>query len=198
MPVPDITIGAVIRHHRTNRGWSQTHLANLLCETAGHHTITRHDISRWETGKRTPGPFWLRHLATVLGVAYSSLEKIRQQALRHNNSSIPHHNGEGNTSETGAGYIFLRPIRHRPVLLFNKRHRIAINTWLVRPSTNNEAESLGLPPGAPILHAIHTTRTDDGQIIETTQSTWPAERCMLIDEYEIASDPHLSEIPSQV
>jgi hypothetical protein len=46
-----------------------------LCKVANHATVTRENISRWETGKRTPGPWWLRHLATVLQVPIEILEQ---------------------------------------------------------------------------------------------------------------------------
>jgi hypothetical protein len=36
--------------------------------------VTREIVSRWETGKRVPGPWWLRHLATVLQVPLERLE----------------------------------------------------------------------------------------------------------------------------
>jgi hypothetical protein len=37
-------------------------------------TVTREDVSRWERGRRCPGPFWLRHLASVLEVPLQVLE----------------------------------------------------------------------------------------------------------------------------
>jgi helix-turn-helix protein len=40
-----------------------------------HETVTRETVSRWETGKRVPGPWWLRHLATVLQVPVEILER---------------------------------------------------------------------------------------------------------------------------
>jgi hypothetical protein len=46
-----------------------------LCKVANHATVTRENISRRETGKRTPGPWWLRHLATVLQVPIALLEQ---------------------------------------------------------------------------------------------------------------------------
>jgi hypothetical protein len=36
-------------------------------------------VSRWENGKRTPGPFWLRHLATVLQVPSSTFDEARME-----------------------------------------------------------------------------------------------------------------------
>lgn len=68
-------LGAVIRELRESLGWSQSRLATALCKVANHETVTREDISRWETGKRIPGPWWLRHLATVLQVPIEILEQ---------------------------------------------------------------------------------------------------------------------------
>lgn len=67
-------VGELIRDLRLTLGWSQGRLADELCRTAAHTTVTRSDVSRWERGKRRPGPFWLRHLATVLDVPLQVLE----------------------------------------------------------------------------------------------------------------------------
>ncbi len=67
-------MGELIRELRLSVGWSQGRLADELCRTAAHTTVTREDVSRWERGKRHPGPFWLRHLATVLEVPLRVLE----------------------------------------------------------------------------------------------------------------------------
>lgn len=84
MPVDDgngprahaVTVGAVIRDLRKSLGWSQSRLATALCTVADYETVTRETVSRWETGKRTPGPWWLRHLATVLQVPIEILEQV--------------------------------------------------------------------------------------------------------------------------
>ncbi|HWR47608.1 MAG TPA: helix-turn-helix transcriptional regulator [Pseudonocardiaceae bacterium] len=68
-------LGAVIRELRESLGWSQSRLATALCKVANHETVTRETVSRWETGKRVPGPWWLRHLATVLQVPLEILER---------------------------------------------------------------------------------------------------------------------------
>ena len=83
MPVGDrdgsraqaVVLGAAIRELRESLGWSQSRLATALCEVSHHATVTRESISRWETGKRVPGPWWLRHLATVLQVPLEILER---------------------------------------------------------------------------------------------------------------------------
>jgi transcriptional regulator with XRE-family HTH domain len=83
MPVGDrdgsraqaVVLGAAIRELRESLGWSQSRLVTALCEVSHHATVTREIISRWETGKRVPGPWWLRHLATVLQVPLEILER---------------------------------------------------------------------------------------------------------------------------
>ncbi|MGH3841615.1 MAG: helix-turn-helix domain-containing protein, partial [Pseudonocardiaceae bacterium] len=69
-------LGAVIRELRESLGWSQSRLATALCKVANHATVTRENVSRWETGKRIPGPWWLQHLATVLQVPIEILEQV--------------------------------------------------------------------------------------------------------------------------
>ncbi len=68
-------LGALIRELRTSLGWSQSRLATALGKVADHETVTREIVSRWETGKRMPGPWWLRHLATALQVPLETLER---------------------------------------------------------------------------------------------------------------------------
>ena len=70
-----MSVGALIRELRSTLGWSQGRLASALCEASQHATVTREDVSRWEHGKRRPGPFWMRHLATVLEVPLQTLER---------------------------------------------------------------------------------------------------------------------------
>lgn len=67
------TIGDAIARYRRARGLSQAELAERLARVSGRPTVTRHDISRWERGVRTPRPFWLRHLAVALGVDPATL-----------------------------------------------------------------------------------------------------------------------------
>jgi transcriptional regulator with XRE-family HTH domain len=70
-----VTLGALIRELRESLGWSQSRLASALCAVANHETVTREIVSRWETGKRVPGPWWLRHLATVLQTPLEIVER---------------------------------------------------------------------------------------------------------------------------
>ncbi|MFI9346003.1 helix-turn-helix transcriptional regulator [Streptomyces sp. NPDC052773] len=67
-------IGAHIRRLREARGWSQARLAREVCRLAGvsGEPIGRQEISRYETGKRTPRE-WLPVIAAALGVSVEVL-----------------------------------------------------------------------------------------------------------------------------
>lgn len=59
-------------------------LAAELCAASGHPTVTREMVSRWEHGRRVPGPFWITNLAAVLRVPRYVLEELvqRREMLR--------------------------------------------------------------------------------------------------------------------
>lgn len=50
--------GQMIAAQRRRLKLSQRDLAELLCGMSGHATLTRHEVSRWERGRRTPSRFW--------------------------------------------------------------------------------------------------------------------------------------------
>ena len=68
------SIGANIKRLREQRGWSQSRLAHEVCRTAGvaGEPVGRQEVSRWETGKRTPRE-WLPFIAAALGVTVDAL-----------------------------------------------------------------------------------------------------------------------------
>ncbi|MEV7004807.1 helix-turn-helix transcriptional regulator [Streptomyces sp. NPDC093982] len=73
------SIGANIRRLREQRGWSQARLAHEVCRAAGvqGEPVGRQEVSRWETGKRTPRE-WLPFIADALAV---SVEVLRTPLL---------------------------------------------------------------------------------------------------------------------
>jgi transcriptional regulator with XRE-family HTH domain len=71
--------GLLIRELRLAMGWSQGRLAAELCKVAGHATVSREEVSRWERRKRSPGPFWTRHLASVLLVPIEEFERVKRR-----------------------------------------------------------------------------------------------------------------------
>jgi transcriptional regulator with XRE-family HTH domain len=83
-----VALGAAIRELRESLGWSQSRLAAELCKVSHHATVTRENISRWESGKRVPGAWWLRHLATVLQVPIETLEQAGVDRRRFLTSTV--------------------------------------------------------------------------------------------------------------
>ncbi|WP_250403902.1 helix-turn-helix domain-containing protein [Streptomyces cellostaticus] len=75
------SIGANIKRLREQRGWSQARLAHEVCQAAGviGDPVGRQEISRWETGKRTPRE-WLPFLAAALGVPVDALREPQNPA----------------------------------------------------------------------------------------------------------------------
>jgi transcriptional regulator with XRE-family HTH domain len=73
-PEAPASIGEMITELRSGLGWSQGRLAEELGRVSGHPSITREYVSRWEHGRKVPGPFWIGHLAAVLQVPRWVLE----------------------------------------------------------------------------------------------------------------------------
>jgi tetratricopeptide (TPR) repeat protein/transcriptional regulator with XRE-family HTH domain len=62
-----------LKLERERRGWSQSELADRL-------GTTQVNISRWETGSTSPGPFFRRRLAEVLGKSIEELGLVQEIA----------------------------------------------------------------------------------------------------------------------
>ncbi|MFC7883637.1 helix-turn-helix transcriptional regulator [Streptomyces sp. NPDC057376] len=74
-------IGANIRRLREERGWSQARLAREVCGAARvqGEPVGRQEVSRWETGKRTPRE-WLPFIAAAFGVPVDALKTPQKPA----------------------------------------------------------------------------------------------------------------------
>jgi DNA-binding GntR family transcriptional regulator len=119
----------------------------------------------------------------------------------------------GQVEEIGASFVpteiaagtFLEEPAVVPKALFlcvedlsGKTYAYARDRWLARMPTADEADTLGLAPGAAVVHVIHTAEADDGTILEISESVWPAERVMILDEYPITADADELTAPSEV
>jgi GntR family transcriptional regulator len=82
--------------------------------------------------------------------------------------------------------------------LSGKRYTTARDHWVARLPTAEEAAALELPTGAPVMHVIHVARAEDGTILEVSESVWPADRIMVIDDYEVEPTALEPEAPSEV
>ncbi|MGI8311428.1 helix-turn-helix domain-containing protein [Saccharopolyspora hattusasensis] len=71
----------LIRQARRERGLCQYKLADALSSVAGQD-ISREDVSRWERGKRLPGPYWRGWLSMVLKIPLDQLTAATRTARR--------------------------------------------------------------------------------------------------------------------
>jgi len=48
------------------------------------------------------------------------------------------------------------------------------------------------------MHVVHTARDEHGNILEISESVWPADRVIVIDDYDIEREPTKPEVPSEI
>ncbi|MEE3919050.1 hypothetical protein V2I01_13600 [Micromonospora sp. BRA006-A] len=48
------------------------------------------------------------------------------------------------------------------------------------------------------MQVIHVARAEDGSLLEVSESVWPADRIVVIDEYEVEPEPAEPVAPSEV
>ena len=73
-------VGRLIAQLRAERELSQAELAQLLAKSSGNPAVTRHEVSRWEQGRRRPRRYWLEWLAVVFGMSLFDLEDLARLA----------------------------------------------------------------------------------------------------------------------
>lgn len=119
----------------------------------------------------------------------------------------------GVVEEVGASYVpveiaggtFLEEPTVVPKALFlcveelaGRTYAFARDRWTARMPTAAEADTLGLAAGTAVMHVIHTAEADDGTVLEVSESVWPAERVVILDEYEITAEADEPTAPSEV
>jgi DNA-binding GntR family transcriptional regulator len=109
----------------------------------------------------------------------------------------------GRLEEIGASYLplsiaggtYLEKPAVVPKALFRcveditgRRYTTALDRWIARPASSAEADAFDLASGAAVLHVIHTARDENGDVLEVSESVWPADRVIFIDEYDIPAE----------
>lgn len=79
----------LLAERRIAKGWSQCDLAEKLHAMSGNDSVTREEVSRWERGKRIPGPYWRHWLSDVLDTSRHELEFAAAIARRHRRRLAP-------------------------------------------------------------------------------------------------------------
>jgi GntR family transcriptional regulator len=112
--------------------------------------------------------------------------------------------GQDRPVELGASYLPVRiaggtPLEApqvTPTALFRcveqlsgRRYASATDRWQARRATSAESAAFDVPDGAPVLEVVHTARDERGAVLEVSTSVWPADRVMVIDDYDIPDRP---------
>ncbi|WP_414720060.1 helix-turn-helix transcriptional regulator [Umezawaea sp.] len=76
---------------RRSRGLTQCDLAARLSEASGNDSVSREEVSRWERGKRIPGPYWRSWLSQALDLPRDDVERwaaqVRSSRRKSRNST---------------------------------------------------------------------------------------------------------------
>jgi GntR family transcriptional regulator len=121
---------------------------------------------------------------------------IRRRLLRDKETGRPEEIGASYIPSAIAAGTYLESTDVVPKALFlcveelsGKRYTRAHDRWLVRPATQEESALLDLPGGgASVVHLIHSAYDETGEILEVSESIWPADRIVILDDYDLAPD----------
>lgn len=64
--------------------------------------------------------------------------------------------------------------------------------------TAEEASTLVIGPGTPVLCVTLAAYDEHGVILEVSESVWPGDQVMVVDEYEIPADSQGASSESDV
>jgi len=144
-------------------------------------------------------------IAEAMGVEEGTDAVVRRRHLRDPESN--------ELAEIGASYLpvdfafgtYLMKEEVVPKALFlcvedliGKTYAQARDEWLARPATAWETELFDFAVGTPVVHVLHTARAGDGTVLEVSESVWPADRIIFVDEYEIPSEAEPPNVASSI
>ncbi|MFG3681820.1 GntR family transcriptional regulator [Micromonospora chalcea] len=144
-------------------------------------------------------------IAAAMDVPAGTEVVVRRRHLFDRETGRPEEIGASYILTEVAGGTYLEEPKVVPKALFlcieelsGKRYTTARDHWLSRLPTAEEAAALELPTGAPVMQVIHVARAEDGSLLEVSESVWPADRIVVIDEYEVEPEPAEPDAPSEV
>lgn len=145
------------------------------------------------------------YIAEAAGLDEGTEMVIRRRTLRDRDTRRPEELGASYLPPEYAGGTFLEEPTVVPKALFlcmedlsGKRYAHARDQWLVRVPTAIESDLLDLAAGSQVIHVIHVARADDGTLLEVSESVWPADRIVVIDEYPITQQAEPPAVASDI
>jgi DNA-binding GntR family transcriptional regulator len=159
----------------------------------------RHDIVFAGRAEAPP------HIAEVLGTGPGTEVVVRRRHLFDKETGRPEEIGASYLPLAVAADTYLEEPTVVPKALFlcveeltGRHYTRARDQWTGRMPTAEEAAVLELPTGAAVLHVIHTARDENGDVLEISESIWPADRVVVIDDYDIEQEPEEPAAPGEV
>jgi GntR family transcriptional regulator len=149
----------------------------------------RHDIT---SAGPEPAP---ERIAELMGRPAEETVVVRRRDLYDESDQL---------QEIGASYLpadfaadtYLAQPKVVPKALFRcveeitgRTYHHATDHWVARPATQEETDRFDLTIGAYVLHVVHVARDESGDVLEVSESIWPADRVAFIDDYEIPEAP---------
>jgi GntR family transcriptional regulator len=130
---------------------------------------------------------------------------VRRRLLRDKTTTRPEELGASYVPLAIAAGTYLEQTDVVPKALFlcveelaGRRYAYARDQWTVRLATIDESELLNLPSLAHVVHLIHTAYDQDDNVLEVSESVWPSDRVLILDEYAIPAEPEDLDAPSDV
>lgn len=135
-------------------------------------------------------------VAEAMGIEPGTTVIVRRRTLYNRDGNSPEEVGASYLPADIAAGSYLERREVVPKALFlcveelsGKQYAHAEDQWTARLPTAEESAALDLPLGAPVMHVLHIARADDGTVLEVSESTWPADRILVVDDYEIETEP---------
>lgn len=192
-------IGTFVREDRRLQRRSRHRYGEARGRTGLLNAHLRHEIT---FAGEAPLP---DHIAEAMGLEAGTTVIVRRRSLFDRET--------GRLEELGASYLpraiaegtFLAEIGVVPKALFRcvedltgRKYTAANDRWVARLASAQEATAFSLPSGAPVLHVIHTARDENGDVLEVSESIWPADRVVFLDDYLIPADSEPHTDPSEI
>ncbi|MGH3318850.1 MAG: GntR family transcriptional regulator [Streptosporangiaceae bacterium] len=145
------------------------------------------------------------HIAELMDVKEGTEVVMRRRTLYDKSTDQPEEVGASYLPVEVAAGTFLEEPEVVPKALFlcvedlaDRHYAWARDHWISRLPQAEEADILELAPGAPVIHVMHVARAEDGTVLEVSESVWPADRIMLIDDYPIEREATSPEASSEI
>jgi GntR family transcriptional regulator len=145
------------------------------------------------------------HIADASTLSAGDPVVIRRRLLRDKKTGQPEELGASYVpADIAAGTYLEEPVVVPQALflcveeLSGRHYMHAKDRWLVRAATPEESSLLDIPAGATIIHLVHNAQDETGETLEVSESVWPADRVIIIDDYDLAQSPEDLEGMSDV